>query len=30
MGKDDLINTFQQVQIQRISSEGVPEGILHP
>jgi threonylcarbamoyladenosine tRNA methylthiotransferase MtaB len=29
-GTDDLGNTFQQVEIQRISAEGVPEGIVHP
>ena len=26
-GPDDLINTFQPVEIQRLSSDGVPEGI---
>ena len=29
-GTDDLANTIQQVEIQRISADGVPEGIVHP
>ncbi len=28
-GSDDLINTFQPVEIQCLSSDGVPEGIVH-
>ncbi|WP_372682337.1 tRNA (N(6)-L-threonylcarbamoyladenosine(37)-C(2))-methylthiotransferase MtaB [Desulfosarcina sp.] len=28
-GPDDLINTFQPVDIQRLSSDGVPVGIVH-
>ncbi len=28
-GPDDLINTFQPVEIQRLSSDGVLEGIVH-
>jgi tRNA A37 methylthiotransferase MiaB len=28
-GPDDLINTFQTVEIQRLSSDGLPEGIVY-
>ncbi len=28
-GPGDMINTFQPVEIQRLSSDGVPEGIVH-